>query len=42
MTTYSAEPDGLHIYANGALVAVIPSAQFGALVYALVAVMRGK
>lgn len=40
MTTYRADPDGLHVFVDGACVAVIPAAQFGALVYALLAVMR--
>jgi hypothetical protein len=41
-TSYHADAEGLHIYVNREKVATIPAAQFGALVYALAAVMSGR
>ncbi len=42
MTTWHCHPDGLHIWTNGKLVAVIPASQFGALIYAVAREMQGK
>lgn len=41
-TSYHADAEGLHIYVNRERVATIPAAQFGALVYALAAIMAGR
>ena len=40
MTTFHAAETGLHVYAGGVLVAVIPSRQYAALLYDVVRAMR--
>ena len=40
VTTWHCSRDGLSIYTNGLLVAVVPFSQFGALVYDLARAMR--
>lgn len=39
-TTWAAYDDGLRVYRGGELVAVIPKAQWGGLIYALAGKMR--
>ena len=40
MTTFHADATGLRVYVAGALVAVIPARQYGALLYDVVRAMR--
>ena len=42
LTTWHAHPDGLYVYTDGKLVAVIPFEQFGGVIFALAGQMRGR
>lgn len=42
VVTWHADETGLHVYRGGVLVATIPFEQFGGLLYALAAAMRGR
>lgn len=42
MTTWAMYPDGLHVWTDGKLVAVIPMSQAGALIYAIAREMQGR
>lgn len=40
MTTWHAGQDGVNVYTDGKLVAVIPTAEYAALIYALARELR--
>jgi len=42
VTTWAVHDDGLRVYVEGKLVATIPAASFGRLIYALAAQMRNR
>lgn len=41
MTTWHAGEEGMHVYRDGKLVAIIPTAEYVALIYALARELRG-